>query len=110
MTKIAIADQIACAERELRMRENTFPRWVAAGRITEAHARTEILRQTAIVVSLNWLAENYDDLVAFVADRKLRREGQLPAAAEGFDDHPAVVAVRKEFPDAAIVGARDMTR
>lgn len=32
------ADKLACVERELRMRKQVYPRWVAAGRMKQEKA------------------------------------------------------------------------
>ena len=42
------ADKLACAERELKMRERVYPRWVANGKMTEAKARQETETMRAI--------------------------------------------------------------
>jgi hypothetical protein len=36
------ADLLACAEREVRMRDRVYPRWVQIGRMTQAKADHEI--------------------------------------------------------------------
>ena len=46
------ADLAACAERELRMRLRVYPRWVAAGRLTQARADVEIAMMRAIAQRL----------------------------------------------------------
>jgi len=38
-----------CAERELKMRERVYPRWTAAGKMTQAKADAEIALMEAIV-------------------------------------------------------------
>lgn len=38
----------ACAERELRMRQRVYPRWVAAGKMTRGDAEREIAAMAAI--------------------------------------------------------------
>jgi hypothetical protein len=41
-----IQQQVACLEREVRMRERVYPRWVQAGKMTQpkADAETETMR------------------------------------------------------------------
>lgn len=39
---ITAADKLACAERELKMRERVYPRWVAEGRMSAGKAAHEI--------------------------------------------------------------------
>lgn len=46
---VTAADKLACAKRELKMRERVYPRWVADGRLTAEHAAREIAAMAAIV-------------------------------------------------------------
>lgn len=50
---IPIAAQIACVEREIAMRHRVYPRWVAAGKLTQAKADAEIAAMTAVRESLS---------------------------------------------------------
>lgn len=45
-------DLAACAEREVRMRERVYPRWVGAGKLTQARADQELamMREIARVL------------------------------------------------------------
>ncbi len=52
---ITLADQIACVEREIKMRERVYPTRVALGRMTEANARKEIHRMQAVLETLQKL-------------------------------------------------------
>ncbi len=36
------AEKIACLKREVAMRENVYPKWVASGRMTQVNADREI--------------------------------------------------------------------
>ncbi len=45
--------QLACAARELRMRQNVYPKWVAAGRMKQEAADREIATMQAIIDTLN---------------------------------------------------------
>lgn len=47
--------QIACIERELRMRRRVYPRWVEAGRITQAKAEWEIDAMEGVLATLQAL-------------------------------------------------------
>ena len=47
-----IEAQIACVEREVRMRHRVYPRWVEAGRMTQAKADAEILAMEAVHATL----------------------------------------------------------
>jgi hypothetical protein len=46
---ITTADKLACAERELKMRNNVYPRWVEAGKMSLGKATHEIEAMKAIV-------------------------------------------------------------
>ena len=57
MTAVSYTDQLACAERELKMRHRVYPRWVSQARMSQASADREIATMTAIVDTLKPLAE-----------------------------------------------------
>lgn len=44
--------QIACVEREVKMRHRVYPRWVEAGRMTQAKADAEIRTMEAVHATL----------------------------------------------------------
>ena len=46
---ITPADKRACLERELRMRRRVYPRWVQAGKLSQAEADREITVMEAIL-------------------------------------------------------------
>lgn len=52
---ISIQQQIACVERELKMRRNNYPRWVNAGNLTQDLADKEIERMEAVLNTLKGL-------------------------------------------------------
>ena len=54
---ITVADKLACAARELRMRRNAYPRWIEAGRISAGGAAHQIACMEAIVADYTALAE-----------------------------------------------------
>ena len=49
---IPIADQIACLERELHIRERIYPRWVDKGKLTQKAAALELDRMRAAIRTL----------------------------------------------------------
>lgn len=51
-----IADQLASARRELKMRQRVYPQWVATGRLRQDIADHEIACMAAIVTTLEGLA------------------------------------------------------
>ena len=44
--------QIACVEREIRMREVTYPRWVQAKKMSQNRADAEIAAMRAVLKTL----------------------------------------------------------
>lgn len=54
---ITAADKLACAERELKMRQRVYPRWIEDGRMSAGKAAHEIAAMTAIVEDLRAAAE-----------------------------------------------------
>lgn len=51
------ADKLACAERELKMRNSVYERWVDAGKMSAGKAAHEIACMEAIVADYRALAE-----------------------------------------------------
>lgn len=49
---VSVAQMVECAERELALRRNVYPKWVAARRMAQAKATEEIRRMEAIVAYL----------------------------------------------------------
>ncbi len=45
---IPLEAQLACVYRETALRERVYPRWVAAGRMTQAKADAEIAAMKAV--------------------------------------------------------------
>ena len=54
---VPYAEQLECAERELRLRQRVYPRRVSDGKMTQALADREIARMEAIIETLRPLAE-----------------------------------------------------
>lgn len=49
---IPLDAQIACVEREIRLRERVYPNWIAHGRMTKAKADSEIATMRAVLDTL----------------------------------------------------------
>lgn len=49
---VSLADQIACVEREIAMRERVYPRWVQSERMTQEKADRELLTMRAVLATL----------------------------------------------------------
>jgi len=52
---MTLTDQLACARRELAMRRNVYPKWVATGRMKQQAAEHELQAMQAIVETLEKL-------------------------------------------------------
>jgi hypothetical protein len=52
---ISLADQLAAAQREVRMRKQTYPRLIAQGKMTTVEADYQIRVMEAIVKTLHRL-------------------------------------------------------
>jgi hypothetical protein len=48
-------DLVKCVEREVRLRERAYPRWVAEGKMTGAHARAETEAMKAVLAVVRQL-------------------------------------------------------
>lgn len=49
---VTLPAQIACVEREIRMRQSVYPRWLAAKKMSEAKAEAEIAAMQAVLASM----------------------------------------------------------
>lgn len=57
MTAITLDQQIACVRRELAMRKNVYPKWVANGRMKQEAAEKEMAHLQAVhdtLIALQW--------------------------------------------------------
>ena len=52
LSDVTLADEIACAKRELAMRERVYPTWVGRGKMKQAEADRETRRMRAILKRL----------------------------------------------------------
>lgn len=64
-----MADQIACVRREISMRQNVYPKWVASGRLKPDDAKREQARMQAVHDSLERLALMDSDAAAAAQTR-----------------------------------------
>lgn len=53
---ISVKDQITCVRRELAMRRNVYPKWVASGRMKQSEADKELAAMQAVHDSLMAIA------------------------------------------------------
>lgn len=49
---VPLERQIACVKRELAMRGRAYPRWIAAGRMTQAKADQEVREMEAVLATV----------------------------------------------------------
>lgn len=55
---IPYAEQIACVEREIAMRERVYPRWVADHKMTQKKADQELAAMRAVLETVKAAAKN----------------------------------------------------
>lgn len=55
--EIPLADQIRCVGREIGLRRNVYPKWVASGRMKQQDADREIAAMEAVLATLKGLQE-----------------------------------------------------
>jgi len=55
---VTLDQQIACARREIGMRERVYPNWVKAGRMRPDKADAELLAMRAILATLESLRDD----------------------------------------------------
>jgi hypothetical protein len=51
-------DQIACVEREIKLRRRVYPRRIANGQMTQALADKQIMLMEAVADSLRWMKDH----------------------------------------------------
>lgn len=99
--KIDIDACIACAERELKMRERVYPRRVSDGKMRSDTAAREIATQRDVISLLTWLARNRETVrrVSSMSDHAYR---------QAVADHPASRAVTDRWPDAVPINPDEL--
>lgn len=55
---VSFAEQLACVERELKLRKRAYPRWVRDGRMPEASADREIRTMEAVAETVRLVAQS----------------------------------------------------
>jgi hypothetical protein len=69
---ISLTQQIDEIERELTMRRDVYPRWVAQHKIRESVAAYQMARMEAVLKTLQWLHRNEDKIKATVGGEDAR--------------------------------------
>ena len=62
--KIGIDEQIAEVGREIGLRKNVYPGFVARGKLTQEEADDHLARMEAVYATLKWIKANRPSLVA----------------------------------------------
>lgn len=57
-----LAEQIACVEREIAMRERVYPTLIARQRMSKANADRETAQMKAVLATLLWLQAHEDKI------------------------------------------------
>ena len=55
---ITIEQQLACVQREIKMRERVYPKWVGSGKMQAAKANYELQAMRAVAETLKGLQPN----------------------------------------------------
>lgn len=55
--QVPIEAQVRCVEREIKMRESVYPRWVESKRLTQRKADEEMEAMRAVLATLQTIAE-----------------------------------------------------
>jgi len=50
--RVTLETQLACIRREIRMRENVYPRWIETGKMTANKANAELAAMRAVLETL----------------------------------------------------------
>lgn len=68
--KISIIGQIAEIEREIRMRDQVYPKQVREGKMKPEEANMLMDRMRAVLATLHFCRENEADIRAYIAAKK----------------------------------------
>lgn len=66
---IPLDDQIAEVAREVAMRRNAYPKFIARGTLKQEAADKQTARMEAVLRTLEWLRKNKVDVMTGVLDR-----------------------------------------
>ena len=99
---VTIEEQIACAERELGFRQRLYPRWLKAGKITEAAAKEEIERMSAILVTLRRVQVGQDHHVPNAAEIRRGAEARVICALTPLAPSAVIMRLQAKLREAAL--------
>lgn len=64
---IPLDEQIACVEREIKMRERAYPRWVAEKRMTQKKADYELAAMRAVRETISGIFQSGQTITSHIA-------------------------------------------
>lgn len=64
LTKVSLAHQVAEVEREIGLRRNVYPGFVAKGKMRQGEADEHMRRMESVLATLKWLDDNRDAVMA----------------------------------------------
>lgn len=70
--KYSLQAQISEVEREVKMREEVYPRRVKSGHMRESVATMQTDLMKSVLVTLQWLQEHEAEVRAYAAEKKGR--------------------------------------
>lgn len=73
MAKISLVGQISEIDREIRMREQVYPKQIRDGKMRQAEAELAVERIHAVRATLVFIQENEAEIRAFIEQRKQER-------------------------------------
>lgn len=94
MTKLPLSDLVACADRELAMRERVYPVWVEKKKMSDDKAAHETAAMKQIAATLRWL-EKWEPVIRSAIERHQK-------AMAVISGEPVAQIVLREFPDAEV--------
>lgn len=68
--KVGLSQQIACAERELKLRRSVYPGLCARGKMREGEAQYEISAMENVLATLRWVEANEADIREWIKAKK----------------------------------------
>jgi len=61
---VTLTEQIKCVKREIEKRKSFYPKWVAAGKLTQQEADYQIEAMTYVLGTLTAVQNFYRDFIA----------------------------------------------
>lgn len=77
--RVPIIGQVAEVRRELALRQNTYPRLIASGKMRDGEADLCMRRMQAVLATLEWCQRHEAEIRAIMASRREAGEAEQPA-------------------------------